>query len=78
VKIQSSLAFIVYAVLMVAAYVWATVNPTAPFEVFAWAFTGGFGAYLGKRLVQKKASFGANGMNGDGGGSCRGVVGGGE
>ncbi len=57
--IRSWLAFVLYSALMVTTYVWATYKPEAPYEVFAWAFTGGFGAYLGKRLMQKKESFGS-------------------
>jgi hypothetical protein len=70
-KIPSGWAYALYSILMVACYVWATYKPDAPYEVFAWSFTTGFGGYLGKRLIQKKAAFSPC-NNGNG------VVGGGE
>lgn len=51
--LYSSVAFVLYALMMTGGFVWATLKPEAPYEVFAWAFTAGLGAYLTKRLVQK-------------------------
>ena len=51
--LYSSAAFVLYALMMTGGFVWATFKPVAPYEVFAWAFTAGFGGYLGKRLWQK-------------------------
>lgn len=52
-EVRSWVAFMCYAVLMVGCFIWATYKTTAPYEIFAWSFTGGFGAYITKRLMQK-------------------------
>jgi hypothetical protein len=54
--IHSWLALVIYLVVMLGAFVWATFKPTAPFSDFAWPITAGVGAYFGKRLYQRKFS----------------------
>jgi len=56
--IKTSHAFLIYLNSMVLAYVWATFLPAAPYLIFATYLTGGFGAYVGKRLIQKKKEYG--------------------
>ena len=64
-SVRSWQAFILYAVIMLSTFVWSTFRVAAPYEVFAYAFTAGFGAYLGKRLMQKGDWF-KNGENPEG------------
>jgi hypothetical protein len=70
---RSWVAFCIYALLMVGGLVWATFRVAAPYETFAINFTIGFGAYLGKRLLQKsdrfagRANSGGDVENGEGG-----------
>lgn len=60
-QMSSTWAFIVYVAAMVSGFVFATIFPAAPYEIYAWAVTAGVGAYWGKRLAQKSTKFGANG-----------------
>uniref|UniRef100_A0A6M3IJ53 Uncharacterized protein n=1 Tax=viral metagenome TaxID=1070528 RepID=A0A6M3IJ53_9ZZZZ len=60
--IHTWLAFIIYAALMTAGFVWTTYLREAPYEIFAKMFTYGFGFYAGKRLAQKGKWF-ANGTS---------------
>lgn len=64
--ISSTTAFILYAVLLTAGYVFATIFPVAPFEIYAYAFSAGVAAYWGKRLIQKSEKY-----SGSGGGAIR-------
>ena len=56
-KINSSVALIIYSGLMVAAYVWSTFYEKAPFLAFATQATLAFVAYMTKRLMQKKGEY---------------------
>lgn len=56
-KIGSSVAFVIYCGLMVGGFVFSTFIPAAPYLVFAVQITLGFGAYVGKRLLQKQEKY---------------------
>jgi len=55
--ITSSLAFIVYSVVMVGVYLISTWFTNAPFLAFATQFTMGFIAYITKRLIKSRNNF---------------------
>ena len=56
-RIGSSIAFVVYCALMLAGFVFSTFFTAAPYLAFAVQLTIGFGAYVGKRLLQKKGEY---------------------
>jgi len=55
--ITSTKAFILFALLVTGGFVFKTFFEKAPYEAFAMYLTMGFGAYIGKRLWQKKETF---------------------
>jgi len=56
-SLSSTIATIIYFLLMTGAYVWATLHPGSPFLAFATQMTIGYVAYIAKRLVQKKEEY---------------------
>jgi hypothetical protein len=56
-KIKSEHAFIIYSILLTGGFILSTFLNNAPFLVYASQFTIGFGAYITKRLLQKKEGF---------------------
>lgn len=55
--IKSWIAFVIYTVVLSGTFVLSIFYNEAPFLAFATQFTIGFGAYLAKRLVQKKSNY---------------------
>jgi len=56
-NLRTTHAVLIAIGLLTASYVWATFFPTAPFQAFATTLGLVFGAYAGKRLLQKKEEF---------------------
>ena len=54
ITIRTSIAFIIWAVLLSGAYILTAKYPSAKFDVYAMWLTLGLTAYTGKRLWQKK------------------------
>jgi len=57
VRISTSLALVIYTVVMSGGMVFATFYENVPFLAFATQFTIGFVAYVTKRLVQKRREY---------------------
>jgi len=58
VHVGSTVAFVIYSIIMVGGFVWATFFLTAPYQTLAEFLTIGAAAYWGKRLLQKSAKLG--------------------
>ncbi len=63
-KVGSTVAFVIYSIIMVGGFVWATFFLTAPYQTLAEFLTLGAAAYWGKRLLQKSSKYGGNCTNG--------------
>lgn len=57
IKVRTSIAFIIWTVLLSAAFAFTGFKPMAQFGTYATWLTLGLGAYTGKRLWQKKKEF---------------------
>jgi hypothetical protein len=57
-NVGSSRAFYVWIGTLVGTFIFTTFKPSGAYDAFVVALTGGFTAYLGKRLWQKKGQFG--------------------
>lgn len=57
IKVTTSIAFIIWAVLLTAAFAYTGFKPDAQFSTYAFFLTLGLGAYTGKRLFQKHSKF---------------------
>lgn len=57
IKITTSIAFIIWAVLLSGAFIYTGFKPDAQFSTYAFFLTLGLGAYTGKRLFQKLPNF---------------------
>ena len=57
ITIRTSVAFIIWAVLLTGGFVFTGFKPDASYAVFAGWLTGGLTAYTGKRLIQKRKEF---------------------
>ena len=57
IKVTTSIAFLIWAVLLSGAFVYTGYKPDAQFSTFAFFLTLGLGAYTGKRLFQKHSKF---------------------
>jgi len=55
--IRTSVAFIIWTLLITAAFAFTGFKPAAQFGIYATWLTIGLGAYTGKRLWQKKKEF---------------------
>lgn len=53
IKIRTSVAFIIWAVLLSGAFILTAKYPDAKFDVYAMWLTLGLTAYTGKRLFQR-------------------------
>ena len=58
--IRTSVAFVIWAVLITAAFAFTGFKPAAQFGTYAVWLTIGLSAYTGKRLLQKKKEFNGN------------------
>jgi len=56
-RITSTFAFILFAIMLTGGFVFTAFIPQAPYITFAMYLTMGFTAYIGKRLIQKKEGF---------------------
>ena len=56
-RVTSTVAFIVFALMLMGGFVFSTFIPEAPYTTFAMYLAMGFTAYIGKRLIQKKEGF---------------------
>ena len=56
-KIRTSVAFIIWAVLLTGAFIFTGFKPVAQFSTYATWITLGLTAYTGKRLFQKDRRF---------------------
>ncbi len=52
-KIKTSVAFVIWAVLLTGAFVFTAKSPDAKFDVYAMWLTIGLASYTGKRLFQR-------------------------
>jgi len=57
IKIRTSIAFIIWAILLSGAFVFTAKCPDAKFDVYAMWLTIGLASYTGKRLFQKDRRF---------------------
>ena len=57
ITVRTSVAFIIWTVLVTGAFVFTGFKPMAQFATYATWLTIGLGAYTGKRLFQKKKEF---------------------
>lgn len=57
ITLHTSVAFIIWALLMSGAFVFTGFKEAAQFGTFATWITIGLGTYTGKRLFQKKKEF---------------------
>ena len=57
VKVSTSVAFIIWAVLLSGAFVYTGLKPLAQFSTYAFFLTLGLGVYTGKRFFQKLPNF---------------------
>lgn len=57
IKVTTSAAFIVWAVLLSGAFVYTGFKPDAQFSTYAFFLTLGLGAYTSKRIIQKHPKF---------------------
>lgn len=57
ITIRTSVAFIIWAMLITGAFVFTGFKPLAQFAAYATWLTLGLGAYTGKRLIQKRKEF---------------------
>ena len=57
ITIRTSMAFILWAVLLTGAFIFTAKYPDAQFSTYATWLTIGLGAYTGKRLFQKSPKF---------------------
>lgn len=57
ITIRTSVAFIIWAVLITGAFIFTGFKPVAQFGTYATWLTIGLGAYTGKRLFQRKKEF---------------------
>lgn len=55
--IKSSMAFVIYVISMLGAYVFTGFFKEAPYLTFATQLTIGFGVFITKRLFQKHSRF---------------------
>ena len=55
--LHTSVAFIIWTLLLTGAFVFTAFKPIAQFVTFATWLTIGLGSYTGKRLIQKKKEF---------------------
>ena len=53
IRVRTSIAFIIWAVLLSSAFIVTAKYPDAKFDVYAMWLTLGLTAYTGKRLFQK-------------------------
>lgn len=60
ITLHTSVAFIIWALLISGAFVFTGFKTAAQFGPFAMWLTVGLGAYTGKRLFQKKKEFNEN------------------
>ncbi len=56
-KIRTSVAFIIWAVLLSGAFILTAKYPDAKFDVYAMWLTIGLASYTGKRLFQRDKRF---------------------
>ena len=56
-KIRTSVAFIIWAVLLTGAYIITAKFPDAKFDIYAMWLTIGLASYTGKRLFQRDKRF---------------------
>ena len=57
IKVTTSVAYIVWAVLLSGAFVYTGFKSSAQFLTYAMFLTIGLGGYIGKRLIQKRPNF---------------------
>lgn len=57
ITIRTSVAFIIWTVLLTGAFIFTGFKPMAQFGAYATWLTIGLGAYTSKRLFQKKKEF---------------------
>ena len=60
ITIRTSVAFIIWAVLITGAFAFTGFKPDAQFGTYATWLTIGLASYTGKRLFQKKKEFNSN------------------
>ncbi len=53
IKVRTSIAFLIWAVLLSGAFVFTAKHPDAKFDVYAMWLTIGLASYTGKRLFQR-------------------------
>jgi len=58
--VRTSVAFVIWAVLITAAFAFTGFKSDAQFGTYAVWLTVGLSAYTGKRLMQKKKEFNGN------------------
>lgn len=58
--IGSTIAFVLYLLVMVGGFIWVTFFPAAPYMILAEFITIGAAAYWGKRLLQRASRYGTN------------------
>ena len=57
INITTSIAFIIWAILLSGAFVYTGLKPDAQFSTYAIWLTTGLTAYTSKRLIQKRQDF---------------------
>ena len=60
IRVRTSVAFIIWAVLLSGAFILTAKFPDAKFDVYAMWLTLGLTAYTGKRLFQRHPKFNGN------------------
>jgi hypothetical protein len=67
--INTTVASLVFAVLLTFGFIWATIHDSAPFTTYAEGLGAGLLIIVGKRLAQKASFFGGITENGEGNGN---------
>ena len=57
ITVRTSMAFIIWAVLLSGAFLYTGLKPLAQFSTYAFFLTFGLGGYISKRLFQKLPKF---------------------
>ena len=53
IRVRTSVAFIIWAVLLTGAFIFTAKFPDAKFDIYAMWLTIGLASYAGKRLLQR-------------------------
>ena len=60
IKVRTSIAFIIWAILLTGAFMFTAKCPDAKFDVYAMWLTIGLASYTGKRLFQRHSKLNNN------------------